>query len=80
MLNESKGNMYSFISHTFNPIKGKCSHGCEYCYMKRFALRPLHISESEMKTDLGTGNFIFIGSCTDVFAYDVPTEWIEARC
>ena len=36
MLRESKGNMYDFITHTWNPIKGKCLHNCSYCYMKRF--------------------------------------------
>ena len=31
MLNKQKGNMYSFVTHTWNPIKGKCSHDCSYC-------------------------------------------------
>ena len=26
MLNEQKGNMYGFVTHTWNPIKGKCFH------------------------------------------------------
>jgi DNA repair photolyase len=34
-LNRAKGNMFDFISHTWNPIKGACFHDCEYCYMKR---------------------------------------------
>lgn len=25
-LNKAKGNMYEFITHTWNPIKGKCPH------------------------------------------------------
>ena len=24
MIKESKGNMYEFVTHTWNPIKGKC--------------------------------------------------------
>jgi len=37
-LNISKGNMYGFMTHTFNIIKGRCSHDCVYCYMKQFKL------------------------------------------
>jgi DNA repair photolyase len=29
-----------------------------------------------LKTDLGSGNFIFVGSSTDDFAEGVPSEWI----
>lgn len=77
MLRPQKGNMYSFISHTWNAIKGKCSHECSYCYMKPFALKPIRLDESELKTDLGKDNFIFVGSGTDMFAEDVPEEWIS---
>jgi len=76
MLNKVKGNMYSFCTHTWNAIKGKCSHDCSYCYMKRFPQNPIRLDEKEFKTDLGKGNFIFVGSSTDMFAQDVPTEWI----
>ena len=31
MLNRQKGNMYPWITHTWNPIKGKCPHDCTYC-------------------------------------------------
>jgi len=76
MLNKVKGNMYSFCSHTWNAIKGKCSHDCEYCYMKRFPQNPIRLDEKELKTDLGERNVIFVGSSTDMFAEDVPKEWI----
>lgn len=69
--------MYSFCTHTWNAIKGKCSHDCSYCFMKVFPQAPLHLDEKEFKTDLGTGNTIFVGSSTDMFANDVPIEWIE---
>jgi len=72
----SKGNMYEFVSHTWNAIKGKCSHDCKYCYMKKFKLNALRLDSKELKTDLGKDNFIFVGSSCDVFAKDVPTEWI----
>jgi len=78
MLRESKGNMYSWISHTWNPIKGECPHGCTYCYMKRWGKqRPVRLDEKELKTDLGNGNFIFVGSSIDMFSYYIPQEWIE---
>ena len=34
-LNKSTGNMYAFVSHTYNPLKGECEHSCSYCFMKR---------------------------------------------
>ncbi len=77
MLRESKGNMYSFVTHTWNPIKGKCFHDCEYCYMKRFPLKELRLDEKDLHTDLGTGRFIFVGSSTDMWAKTVPIEWIN---
>ena len=77
VMNKQKGNMYGFVTHTYNPIKGLCSHDCKYCYMKRFGnLKPIRIVESELG-DLGFQNFIFVGSSIDMFAEDVPEEWIE---
>lgn len=75
-MNKVKGNMYNFISHTWNPIKGKCSHDCKYCYMKRFKQKPIRLVEKELGDDLGKGNFIFVGSCIDMFAKEIPREWI----
>ena len=76
-LNEQKGNMYGFVSHTWNAIKGKCPHDCSYCYCKRWGKQSdLHFDEKELKTDLGEGNFIFVGSSCDMFAHDVPSDWI----
>lgn len=78
MLRPTKGNMYGFITHTWNPIKGECPHGCTYCYMKRWgAQKPLHLDEREMRTDLGSGNYIFVGSSTDMWAEAVPLTWIK---
>lgn len=75
-LNKSKGNMYKFITHTWNAIKGECPHGCTYCYMKQWKnQKPPRIDESEFQTNLGKGNFIFVGSSIDMFAEDIPEEW-----
>lgn len=77
-LRKSAGNMYSFVTHTWNPIKGKCFHDCLYCYMKRFKLGELRLDEKEMRDGLGWGNFIFLGSGTDIFAENIPEYWITA--
>ena len=77
-LNISKGNMYDFITHTWNTVKGTCTHDCSYCYVKRWgSLNPVRLDEKEFRTKLGDGNFIFVGSSNDMFAAAVPTEWIQ---
>lgn len=47
MLNKSKGNMYPWVTYTWNPIKGKCPHECRYCYMKGYPQPELHLDEKE---------------------------------
>jgi len=75
-LNKQKGNMYGFVTHTWNAVKGKCPHDCSYCYMKVFPQGKLHFDEKELKTNLGEGNFIFVGSSCDMWAKKIPLEWI----
>ena len=70
--------MYEFVTHTWNTIKGKCHHDCSYCYMKRWKnQREIRFDENELKTNLGTGNFIFVGSSNDMFAENIDPYWIE---
>ena len=76
-LTKSKGNMYPFVSHTWNPIKGRCPHQCSYCYMKRYKVGDLRLVFKELKTNLGSKNFIFVGSSTDMFSESVYTGWIR---
>jgi len=79
MLRESKGNMYEFVTHTWNIIIGVCLFNCLYCFMKKLVgdkMKGLHFDEGELNTDLGSGNFIFVGSSTDAWSSDVPSEWI----
>ena len=76
-LNKQSGNMYGFVTHTWNTIKGKCPHDCSYCYMKRFPQPELHFDEKELKTNLGSGNTIFVGSSCDMWADNIPADWIE---
>lgn len=84
-LNKSTGNMYPWVTHTWNTVKGECPHGCTYCYMSRWGKqKPVRFDESELKTDLDPveyekrhNNFIFVGSSCDLFADNIPAEWIN---
>ena len=76
-LNKQKGNMYGFVTHTWNPIKGRCGHNCSYCYMHSFWNR---MKNSDFRIDgemgnLGKDRFIFVGSSTDMWLG--KTEWIS---
>lgn len=75
-LNPRDGNMYEFITHTWNTVKGKCYHGCTYCIVRNE--RPLRLDKSEFDTNLRHDLFIFVGSGTDLFAENIPEEWILA--
>ncbi|MDR1626430.1 MAG: DUF5131 family protein [Spirochaetia bacterium] len=77
-IKESKGNMYSFITHQWNPVRGKCPYNCSYCYVGRWgnAQKSLYIDRKDLKSPLGAGRFIFICSGCDIFHSDVPRDWI----
>lgn len=73
--------MYQFVDGTYNPIKGACTHDCKYCYMismrQRFRQDPtLRLDEKELARSLGSGKHYFVGSSTDDFAANVPSDWI----
>lgn len=77
-LNESKGNMYEFITHTWNPIKGKCFHGCTYCYMHgKWSQSYQYLDLKELTGTFKSGQFIFLGSSTDFCSENVKSEWIK---
>jgi protein gp37 len=44
--------------------------------MKRFPQKDVRFDSKELETDLGMGNRIFVGSSCDMFANDIPEEWI----
>jgi len=75
-------NMYPYITHTWNPIKGECSHDCSYCYVKKMMQQFKQkqklpkFYESELKVNLGTGKIIFVGSNIDIFSELIPFIWI----
>jgi hypothetical protein len=75
-LKKATGNMYSWITHTWNPIKGFCPFNCGYCYTHKWGdQKPLHLDERELRVNLGEGNFIFICSGCDLFHPDIPESW-----
>ncbi len=73
--------MYGWVTHTWNVIKGRCQHNCYYCYMIDIWNRCNSINqrfdEKELKIDLGSGNVIFVGSSTDMFADEISYEYIK---
>ena len=74
----TQSNMYDFITKKFNPVRGRCSHGCSYCYMHRWPNQPpIHLDEKELNRDLGAGEFYFVCSGCDLFAPDVKPDWID---
>lgn len=78
-LNKAKGNMYGFITHTFNIVKGICPHNCSYCYMRRHwpRMSAPRLDESEFRTIMGEGDFIFVGSSIDMFAAWISQHWVK---
>ena len=78
-LTKSRGNMYPWTSDHWNPIKGTCPFACSYCYTRgpRFknSKGPVRFDKKEIKTRLGTGRTIFVGSKIDMWASDIPSMW-----
>ena len=82
VMNRTKGQMYSWCSHTVNPIRGQCPSMCRYCYVKTSRVKNLyqgapHLIESFFEKGLGKGKTIFVGSCFDLFAKGIESRWIE---
>lgn len=76
-----RGNMYDWVTHTWNPLGGLCPHECSYCstnallkrsevLKKKYSGKPYLVGK-EMKT-LGKGKTIFVCNMTDLFAKAVP--------
>ena len=77
-LNIANGNMYEFVTHTWNTLTGECFHDCSYCYMKRCNVNfPVRFVDYELNTNFGSGKFIFVGSNNDLWADNIPSEWIQ---
>jgi DNA repair photolyase len=86
-LKKTKGNMYEWVTHTWNVLCGKCPHECDYCYVaamtKRFpSTKHMYegvprFNEDDRNINLGKGKKIFVAHTGDLFADDVPDEIIN---
>ena len=45
--------------------------------MNQERLNPVRLDEKEFKTDLGQGEYWFVGSSCDMWATEIPNEWID---
>jgi protein gp37 len=83
-----KGKMFSFINKTWNPVAMKCRHDCFYCWAEALKKGRLKDSprykdlsepklvEKELKRRFGKGDYVFVEDMGDLFASDVPEQWI----
>lgn len=86
-LNKAKGNNYNWITHSHNHLAGKCPHACTYCSVQDMAnhypaLKAKYsgsprLIEKEFSVNYGSGKTIFMENCNDLFADDVPQEFIH---
>lgn len=78
------GQMYPWVGDTWNPVRGKCPHECEYCYVETFKDNPNIRAKysGEPLFDDGArppkikSKMIFVCSMTDLFAEGVVDEVI----
>lgn len=75
--------MYSWVGFTHSFLGGECEHKCVYCYVenKRFGRAERYkgktrLIEEEFNTFYGVGKTIFIEHMNDLFAKNVPSEFI----
>ena len=69
---------------TWNPIAGKCSHGCGYCYMNAMRRRwnnpkwegCARLDPNAFRARFKTGSRVFVQSISDLFSDDVPAPLI----
>jgi len=76
--------MFSFITNCWNPIGGKCSHDCVYCWAKAYAHRlkmikyqgKPRVDEKQINYQFFDGDFVFVQDMSDLFAKNVPSAII----
>ena len=85
---ESEGGI-GWCERTWNPIKGMCPHDCKdpqgesYCYAraiyKRFKLDPtIRLDKKTLNCGMPKKpSRIFVCSTIDIFAKEIPDEWIK---
>lgn len=82
-LKKSTGQMYPWVTHTHASLGGECPHKCTYCYVEsprigrppRYQGQP-RLLENELKVTFGEGRTIFVENCNDLFAEEVPEDFI----
>lgn len=77
----AKGNMYDWISETWNPLAGECPHKCSYCSTHKLAQRwdavkkkysgPIRLDYKAIFKNLGKNKVIFVVGQNDLFANEV---------
>ena len=76
--------MFPFITKTWNPLAGKCSHECVGCWAAALAERKKwakyqgepRIDEKQINRKFKAGDFVFVQDMTDLFAENVPRAMI----
>ena len=86
VLNKSRGNMYDWVTKTRNYLGGECKHKCQYCFINSIKNKFPNIKErysgeirlldKELKKNEGKGKTIFVQDMGDLFADNVPREFI----
>jgi protein gp37 len=82
-----KGNMYEWITDTWNPLAGECLHKCPYCSTNKLAQRwevvkkkysgSIRIDDSAIIKSLGHDKTWFVCAQSDLFAKDVNAFFID---
>jgi protein gp37 len=72
-----------WADYTWNPIKGYCSIGCEYCYARRMYDRfkwdkALRFDEQELDRldSIKKPSRIFVGSTIEMYYDHIPKDWV----
>lgn len=79
--------MFSCVTGTWNALGGRCPHDCVYCWsmgekglVERFNMKKyrgeIRLFEREFKRKFKDGEFIFVQDMSDLFADEVPAEYI----
>jgi protein gp37 len=85
-LNKSKGQMYDWVTGTWNPLAGECEYKCNYCSTKTLRRRypvmqtkyqgEYQLVEKEFK-NLGKDKTWFVCAQNDLFGSKVPKEMVQ---
>ena len=80
------GNMYDWVTKTWNPLAGECMHKCPYCYMNGMRRRWRNpkwlgvprLDERAIRQRFKGGDVVFVQNASDLFAENVPDVCIGA--